>query len=298
MPSITANGITVEYETSGDPSGPPLLLVMGLGAQLITWPEPFVEGLVAQGFFVIRHDNRDAGKSTWFDEAGPPDLLAALAGNATPAYLLDDMADDALGLLDALGIATAHVVGASMGGMIAQTIAIKAPARVCSLVSIMSTTGAAGVGQPHPEVLPLLLRPAATSRPEAIDAGVASWRAIGSPAYCVDEAEARERIAVAYDRAYHPVGTARQLVAILASGDRTAALRRLDVPTLVIHGEVDPLVDVSGGKATAAAIPGAALELVPGMAHDLPTELCARVVASIAAHAHPHDSRAENESAA
>ena len=299
MPSTTANGIILEYETAGDPSDPPLLLVMGLGAQLITWPADFVEGLVDQGFHVIRFDNRDSGKSTWFDGAGMPNLIAALGGTFDAAYLLEDMAADALGLLDALGIKTAHVVGASMGGMIAQTMAIKAPARVRSLVSIMSTTGAADVGQPRPEVLPMLLRPAAASRQDAIDAGVTSWRAIGSPAYTTDEAEARERIAVAYDRAYHPVGTARQLVAILASGDRTAALGGLDVPTLVIHGDADPLVDPSGGRATAAAIPGAQLQVVPGMAHDLPAELCGGLVVSIAAHAHAHDRRlAESESAA
>ena len=299
MPATTANGITVEYETCGDPSDPPILLVMGLGAQLITWPDEFVEGLARRGFFVIRHDNRDVGKSTWFDEAGPPNLVAAIAGDLNPAYLLGDMADDALGLLDALNIETAHVVGASMGGMIAQAVAIKAPSRVRSLVSIMSTTGAPEVGQPSPEIFPMLLRAAPTTRDEAIEVGVESWRAIGSPAYTTDDTEARQRVAQAYDRAFHPVGTARQLVAIVASGDRTADLRQLDVPTLVIHGDADPLVDISGGKATADAIPGATLRIVSGMGHDLPAPLLPAIVEDIATHAHAHDNRlGDAESAA
>ncbi|GAC1536736.1 MAG: alpha/beta hydrolase [Acidimicrobiales bacterium] len=291
MPSTTANGITIHYETQGDPASPPLLLVMGLGAQLTTWPDEFVDLLVARGFFVIRHDNRDVGLSTWLDEAGTPDLAAAVAGNADAAYLLSDMADDAVGLLDALGIGSAHIVGASMGGMIAQAIAISHPQRVRSLVSIMSTTGAADVGQPRADIFPLLLRPVPTTREEAIEAGVLAARLTGSTGYPFDEAGARTRSAASYDRAFHPVGTGRQLVAILASGDRTDALGQLAVPTLVIHGEADPLVDVSGGKATAAAIPGSTLHLIPGMGHDLPAGLWERITDDIASHAHPHDDR-------
>ncbi|GAC1590577.1 MAG: alpha/beta hydrolase [Acidimicrobiales bacterium] len=291
MPSTHANGITLYYETHGDPASPPLLLVMGLGAQLTAWPDEFVDLLVARGFFVIRHDNRDVGLSTWFDEAGTPDLAAAVAGNADPAYLLSDMADDAVGLLAALGIDSAHIVGASMGGMIAQTIAINHPERVRSLVSIMSTTGAPDVGQPRPDIYPLLLRPAPTTREEAVEAGVLGARLIGSTGYPFDEAGTRKRAAASYDRAFHPVGTGRQLVAILASGDRTDALRQLDIPTLVIHGEADPLVDVSGGKATAAAVPGSTLHLMAGMGHDLPAGLWDTLAEDIASHAHPHDDR-------
>lgn len=291
MSSATANGITIEYETSGDPGDPPLLLIMGLGGQLIAWHPGLVGALVDQGFFVIRHDNRDVGLSTWFDEAGPADVAAAMAGQAASPYLLADMADDAAGLLDALGLASAHVLGVSMGGMIAQALAIGHPDRVRSLVSIMSTTGNPAVGAPHPEAIGALLAPPATEREGAIDQSVTVWKTIGSPGFEFHEDEVRAAAGAAFDRAFHPAGTARQLVAILASGDRTPGLRRLDCPTLVIHGAADVLVDPSGGEATAAAVPGAELWVVPGMGHHLPPELHAELASRLAAHFHPHDKR-------
>lgn len=282
--SVTGNGITIALETEGDPTGPPVLLIMGLGAQLTAWDPEFCRMLAERGSFVIRYDNRDVGRSTWFDEAGEPDLAGLLAGTWTPPYTLADMAADAAGLLDALGIADAHILGVSMGGMIAQTFAIAYPDRTRSLVSIMSTTGDPAVGQPHPEALATLLMPPATSRDEAIDQSVTTWRVIGSPGFPFDEPAVRQRAGAAFDRGFHPVGTARQMGAILAQPDRTAALGAVRVPALVIHGEADPLVDPSGGRATAAAIPGARLELIPGMGHDLPPELFPKMVADLADH--------------
>jgi pimeloyl-ACP methyl ester carboxylesterase len=284
MPSAAANGISIEYTTTGDPDRPPLLLIMGLGAQLTAWDDEFVEGLARRGFYVIRYDNRDVGRSTWFDDAGVPDLAAALVGGdmPQPVYLVADMADDAAGLLDALGIPSAHVLGASMGGMIAQSFAIQYPERVRTLVSIMSTTGDPSVGQPHPEVLGDLLAEPPTDRAAAIDQSVKMWSVIGSTGYPFHEERIRANAASAYDRAFHPDGTARQTVAILASPDRTPGLAEVTVPTLVIHGESDPLVDPSGGRATAEAIPGASLWTIPGMGHDLPPELFEEITERVA----------------
>ncbi len=284
MPSAKSNGITIEYETRGDPESPPVLLIMGLGAQLTMWDLPFFGGLADAGFYVIRYDNRDVGLSTWFDDAGEPGLAELLSGSATPAYSMSDMAADAAGLLDALGIESAHIVGVSMGGMIAQTFAIEFPARTRSLVSIMSTTGAKDVGQPQPQALAALTAAPPTSRDEVMDASVTSWRIIGSPGFSFDEEAVRERAAASYDRAFHPAGTARQMAAIIFQPDRTAALADVTVPTLVIHGEADPLVDPSGGKATAAAIPGAQLKIIPGMGHDLPPDLVGEMVGDLAKH--------------
>jgi pimeloyl-ACP methyl ester carboxylesterase len=283
MPTTEANGITIYYETAGDPSGPPLLLVMGLGGQLTAWDEGFVEALVGEGFFVVRFDNRDVGLSSWLDEAGVPDVMAAFEGRARAPYLLSDMAADAAALLDALGVGRAHVFGISMGGMIAQQLAIDHPGKVSTLVSVMSTTGDPAVGQPHPEALQVLLRPVPPSREAAVEQAVEGWRVIGSPGFAFDEQYVRERAAADYDRAFHPAGVARQAVAIVASPDRTPGLRRLSLPALVIHGEADRLVDPSGGKATAAAIPGARLHLVPGMGHDLPRQLHEDFAARVAA---------------
>ncbi len=274
MATAPANGISIEYDTFGDASNPSILLVMGFASQMTMWAPEFCEQLAARGFQVIRFDNRDIGLSTKLDDAPPPDLGKAFAGDFSSAsYTLWDMADDAMGLLDHLGIAKAHIVGASMGGMIAQAIAIKHPVRVLSLTSIMSTTGDPNVGQPTPEAMAALMSPPATNRQEAIERGQATWKIIGSPAYPTPPEVVAERIGSDFDRAYHPPGVARQLLAILATGDRTEALRKLDVPTLVIHGENDPLVTVSGGKATAEAIPGAKLLTFPGAAHDFPPEL-------------------------
>jgi len=275
MPTTPANaaGIELAYETYGDPDGVPLLFVMGLGAQLQAWDVEFVQAFVDRGFFAIRFDNRDVGLSTK-PEVGEIDVvarvLAAFGGEQIEApYLLRDMATDAVGLLDHLGIASAHVVGASMGGMIAQTIAIEHPERVRTLTSIMSTTGDPDVGQPDPSVLPVLLTAPPADRDAAIANGIASSRAIGSPEH-FDEERARIRATEAYDRCFYPAGVGHQLLAIVASGSRSEALAGLSVPTLVIHGDADPLIAPSGGQRTAAVIPGAELLVVEGMGHDLP----------------------------
>jgi pimeloyl-ACP methyl ester carboxylesterase len=293
MPRAQVNGIEIEYDTHGDPGTPALLLIMGLNGQMTAWTDEFVAELEKRGFYVIRFDNRDIGLSTWFDDAGVPDLGAALAAGRLhpPVYSLDDMADDAAGLLDHLGVERAHIVGASMGGMIAQTFAIRHPQRTLSLVSIMSTTGDPAVGATHPHVIEaFLLAPQPTNREEAMDAGVAGFKLAGSTGFPVDLARIRAQAGAAYDRAFHPDGAARQSLAVLNQPDRTAALGKLGVPALVIHGEGDPLVDPSGGRATAAAIPGAELWTIPGMGHDLPPQLYGEVadrIAGVAAEAGP-----------
>jgi pimeloyl-ACP methyl ester carboxylesterase len=261
-----------------------LLLVMGLGAQLTTWPDGFVDGLRQRGFFVIRYDNRDCGLSTKFD--GLPDIAALFTGTdlLSVAYRIEDMADDGAALLAALGIAKAHVVGASMGGMITQALVINHPELFLSACSIMSTTGDRAVGAPSGEAMTALLRPVATSREEAIQASVEGSLVIGSPGYPVDVRILRERAAAAYDRSYCPDGTVRQLGAILGSPDRTEGLHRVDMPFLVVHGEADPLVTPSGGDATAAAVPGSKLLTFPGMGHDLPEALWGTITDAIVAN--------------
>jgi pimeloyl-ACP methyl ester carboxylesterase len=255
---------------------------MGLGAQLIAWHPDFRQLLADRGFHVIVHDNRDVGLSSKIEDGPVPDLAAAFAGDTSSAsYTLSDMAADSMGVLDALGIDQAHVVGASMGGMIAQTIAIEHPHRVKTLCSIMSMTGADGVGTPSGEAIGVLLKAPAQTREEAIANSIEASKVIGSPAYPTPDDVLAERAAAAYDRCFHPMGVARQLVAIRASGDRTPALEQLDVPTLVIHGDVDPLVTVSGGEATAKAIPGAELLVIEGMGHDNPAQLWPRIVDAI-----------------
>ncbi len=284
MPKAHANGIDIEYVTDGDPADRPLLLVMGLGAQLITWPQGFVDELCGRGFFVIRFDNRDSGFSTKF--AGMPQITALFGGEPSSApYLIEDMADDAAGLLAELGFSKVHVVGASLGGMITQALAIHHQERLLSVCSIMSTTGDRSVGAPTNEAIMALLRPIATSREEAIEASVEGSKAIGSPAYPVDEHVLRIRAAAAYDRSYSPEGTARQLAAILASPDRTEGLHGVELPFLVLHGEADPLVTLSGGQATAQAVPGAKLVTYPGMGHDLPELLWNDMADAIVANA-------------
>lgn len=274
MPRAKADGVELEYDSFGDPADPPLLLIMGLATQMTGWPPEFCELLAARGFHVTRFDNRDIGLSTQLDGLPAPDLMAIMGGDpSTAPYLLEDMARDALGVLDAVGAPRAHIVGASMGGMIAQELAIKHPERVRSLCSIMSTTGERSVGQPSQAAMAALLLPAAADREGAIERGVTVLKVISSPGYPPTEEWMRDRIGDAFDRAYHPAGGARQLAAIVASPDRTEALRALSVPTIVLHGEDDQLVDVSGGKATAAAIPGAELVLFPGLGHDLPEAL-------------------------
>jgi pimeloyl-ACP methyl ester carboxylesterase len=280
-----SNGLDIAHETFGDPGDPPLLLVMGLAAQMLLWREELCELLGERGFFVIRFDNRDVGRSS--KTPGPPPRIwpALLGRRVDAAYTLDDLADDAVGLLDELGIEAAHVVGASMGGMIAQTIAARHPDRVLSLTSIMSTTGDRKVGRARRRMLPILLRRARPGRARNVARAVRVFRAIGSPGFPFDEEGVRELAGRSYDRCFHPAGAAHQLAAILASGDRTTALRSIRAPTLVIHGTDDPLVDVSGARATAAAIPDAQLMLIDGMGHDLPRQLWPRIVDAIRANA-------------
>lgn len=283
MPTAHGNGIDIEYVTAGDPSDPPLLLVMGLGAQLITWPEGFVDQLAARGFFTVRYDNRDSGLSTKFE--GVPDFVGLFGGDAgSVPYTIEDMADDAVALLDELGLGRVHVVGASMGGMITQALVINHADRFLSACSIMSTTGDRNVGAPTGEAVAALLRPPATSREEAVAASIEGSKVISSPGFPFDVDLATRRAEEAYDRSYCPDGTARQLAAILGASDRTEGLTRVTLPFLVIHGEGDPLVTVSGGKATAAAVPGSQILLFPGMGHDLPEELWDPIIDAIVAN--------------
>jgi len=287
MANLTANGIRIEYETIGDQRQPPLLLIMGLGAQMIFWDDDFCREIAGRGFHVIRFDNRDCGLSTHFPEMGVPDVVkavtAALAGEKVEApYSLGDMAADTVALLDGLGIPRAHIVGASMGGTIAQTIAINHPARVLSLASIMSTTGNQELPQAKPEALSVLLTPTPSDRAEFVDHMVQSFRTIGSPGFELDEARFRDRVGRAFDRSYDPAGVARQLVAALADGDRKPRLGSVHAPTVVIHGREDPLVPVEAGKDTADAIPGARLVVIDGMGHDLPRGAWPQIIDAIA----------------
>jgi pimeloyl-ACP methyl ester carboxylesterase len=265
MPRAYGNGVELEYETVGDPAGRPLLLVQGLGAQLISVEDGLCQELASRGFLVVRYDNRDAGLSTWFDHARPVNLAAVWGGDhSTLAYTLEDMADDAVAVLDAAGVEAAHVAGISLGGMIAQLLVTSHPARVRSLASIMSTTGDRAVGQPTGAAASVLMSSMPGDRERYIEQAVVNTRAISSgTAYPFDEEEVRRG-------AYHPKGTGRQFAAILAAGDRTAALGQIRVPTVVVHGEEDQIIGVSGGEATAAAIPGARLLRVPGLGHELP----------------------------
>lgn len=277
-------GIDIAYQRLGKSDSPAVLLIMGIAAQSIHWPESFCHALVDGGLQVIRFDNRDSGLSTHLNDAPAPNLRAALAGDLSAvSYTLSDMAADAVGLLDFLDIAKAHVVGASMGGQIAQTLAIEHPDRVRSLTSMMSTTGNMQVGQPSPEVLrEVFSGPPAITRDEVIQQMIRGQRAVGSPGYPSDENEIAVRAGRAYDRCYDPVGTARQAVATVASGDRTERLRHLKVPTLVIHGLADRMCHISGGRATAEAVPGAELIQIEGMGHNLPPGLRSQLAELIA----------------
>lgn len=286
MPRLRSNGLELEYDTFGSPSDPPLVLVMGLGAQMITWDAAFCELLAAQGFHVVRFDNRDIGLSEYLDELPTPDLGAIAAGDRTTVpYLLADMASDVVGVLDALGFEKAHVVGASMGGMIVQQLAIDHPDRLLSLCSIMSTTGDPTVGQADPAALQALLRPPAVGREAAIAQSVDTLRILSSPGFPSTEEFFVAKATTAYDRAYHPAGGGRQMAAIVASPDRTAGLAGVRLRSLVIHGEADPLIGVSGGKATAAAIPDAELLIIAGMGHDLPRGAWTAIAQAIARNA-------------
>jgi len=290
MPNVTANGIQIEYDTFGDSSFPALLLVAGNGAQIYFWDAEFCELLVKKGYFVIRFDNRDAGLSTKFEEAGIPDFPAAIkalmAGKPVEsAYTLDDMADDAVGLLNALGIEKAHICGASMGGMIAQVIAYRHPKHVLSLTSIMSTTGNPDLPQAKPETIAAVLAPAPAERGAYVEHNMNIWRKIWSPGFPFEEKRARTFIEKSYDRSYYPQGAARQNIALIANGDRRESLSTIAVPTLVIHGADDPLIPVEGGKDTARVIPGARLFIINGMGHDMPKGVWAEIVDTISKNA-------------
>jgi pimeloyl-ACP methyl ester carboxylesterase len=278
-----AGAVKLCYETFGSPQAEPLLLIMGLAAQMILWDDEFCEQLAAEGFWVIRFDNRDVGRSTIFRDAPmPKNWQLALRDKRAAAYTLDEMADDAVALLDHLELPSAHVVGVSMGGMLAQLVAIRHPDRVRSLVSIMSTTGGRRVGQPRPRIALRMLRPAPRGRDAFIAAHLETYRVIGSRAFDFEEDHKRRRAERIFERGVHPAGAARQLAAIITAPDRTPELRKLKLPATVIHGEQDPMVNISGGRATADAIPGARFVSLPGMGHDMPRPLWPEIIAAIA----------------
>src|SRR3954454_9432078 len=280
------NGIEIAYETFGDASDPPLLLVMGLATQMIGWPDELCEMLVSRGFRVIRFDNRDVGHSSRLRGGPKPKVLRALAGiTKDPPYTLDDMAEDAFGLLDHLGIEAAHVVGASMGGMIAQTMAIRRRERVLSLTSIMSTTGNRRAGLPRLKGLGVLFRRSPLDRQGYAEYMVRTYRIIGSPGFDRNEDLIRELGERSFDRGVDRGGAGGQLVAIQASGDRPRALASVGAPTVVIHGKDDVLMPVRAGRATARAIPGAELIEIEGMGHDLPRDVWPRMVDAVAENA-------------
>jgi pimeloyl-ACP methyl ester carboxylesterase len=281
-----ANGIELAYQEMGDADGEPLVLVMGLATQMIAWDEGFCSLLAERGFRVIRFDNRDIGRSTKFEAAGVPSRVDMFAGRRTTApYLLRDMARDTIGLMDQLGFDSAHVAGASMGGMIAQTMAIEFPERVRSMVSMMSTTGSRWVGMPSYKTFGILLGTPPRERDAIVERGIKTFKVIGSPDFPFEEERIRDIAGRSFDRGYSPAGVLRQLHAITASGDRTKALHGVHVPTTVIHGSRDVLVRPSGGRATARAIPGARLRLIEGMGHDMPRPVYPEMVEAIAANA-------------
>ena len=290
------SGITLCYETFGDPRDPAALLIMGLGAQMVAWQDDFCEALAARGLYVVRFDNRDIGRSTHL-QGPPPSLLQLLRYSVPARYTLADMAGDAVGLLDELAIDGAHVIGASMGGMIAQTLAARHPRRVRSLVSMMSSTGGRWVGRPALSSYAIFLRRSPTEREAFIEHATRLFAKIGSRGIPQDTEGVRKIAALSFDRELDRTGAGRQLAAIIASGDRTAELRRITAPTLVIHGTVDPLVSPSGGRASARAIPGAELTMIEGMGHDLPRVLWPRLIDSFAVHAAAADRHAERHPA-
>jgi pimeloyl-ACP methyl ester carboxylesterase len=293
MPQLSANGISIEYDTFGVPSGRPLLLVMGLGAQMTRWRPEFCGLLADAGHYVIRFDNRDVGLSQKFNEAGVPNMAQiyaqADAGQpVTAPYSLDDMADDAVGVLDALGIDQAHVCGASMGGMIVQAMAVRHGKRLKSMVSIMSSTGNPDLPKSTPEAMAALVSPAGTTLDEVLDRAVRVSTVIGSPAYRDAPEAIRARARSDFERSFNPVGVARQMAAIAVAGNRRPALAAVTTPTLVIHGKDDPLVPLTGGIDTHEAIPGSRLEIFEGMGHDLPEALWGDIVRLISEHTATH----------
>lgn len=291
MPQVTANDITIEYESFGSPSDPTILLIMGLGMQMIAWPEDFCRELASRGYRVIRYDNRDTGFSTKFDGAKVPGIASLLLRSMLRLpmrvpYTLRDMADDAAGLLDGIGSSSAHIVGASMGGMIAHNLAVHHPQRVASLTSIMSTTGRRTLPAANPEVSRHLFRarPAVGDRDAVIAHSMRTLELIGSAVYPADEETRRELASASFDRCYYPAGFGRHVAAIIEDGDRRSRLRSITAPTLVIHGRDDPLVPLAGGEDTAKHVPGARLQIIDGMGHSFPVELWPRIIDLIAEH--------------
>lgn len=288
---ISAGGVQIEVDVQGPAHGEPILLIMGLGMQLTGWPDEIVQLLVQRGFRVIRHDNRDVGLSEGFDCLGTPNVMVEALRHrlrlpVRAPYRLTDMAGDALGVLDALGIAQAHVCGASMGGMIAQHLAAGQPQRVKSLTLIMTTSGARGLRQAHPRVVRLLLSRPRRPDAQAVMAHMAQLLSvIGSPAYPSDPQRLQQRVTASFSRAYRPTGAVRQLAAVAADGDRSALLQHIVAPTRVIHGEADPLVPVPAAHDLVRKIAGAVADIVPGMGHDLPLPLLPRIAEGIAHNA-------------
>ncbi|MBX3706095.1 MAG: alpha/beta fold hydrolase [Pseudomonadales bacterium] len=296
MPQITANGIRIEYDTFGNPDDRPLLLVMGLGAQMTRWRPELCELLAADGHYVVRFDNRDVGLSQKFDAAGVPNMaeIFARAQSGQPVkapYSLDDMADDAVGVLDALGIDHVHVCGVSMGGMIVQQMAVRHGQRLHSMTSIMSSTGNPDLPKSTPEATAALLSPAGTTLEDVLARSVSVARTIGSRVHLDDEAVIRARAREDFERCFYPVGVARQMAAIAVSGNRRPALGGIRTPTLVIHGKDDPLVPLAGGIDTHEAIPGSRLAVIEDMGHDLPEPLWPEIVRHISAHTAQHHPR-------
>lgn len=288
MPRLRANGIEIEYEAFGEPGAPTLLLVMGLGGQLVHWPEPFCEALAERGLRVVRFDNRDAGRSTKLSEAGVPNVLelmqrAAGGESVSAPYTLDDMAEDTAELARGLDFESFHVAGASLGGMVAQTVALRRPERVRSLTSIMSTTGDRDLPGPRPEASRVLMQPPPATREAFTLQQVGNYKIVGGR-LATDDARVAETAGRAWDRGFDADGVGRQLAAIVASGGRGKLLAQLSVPTLVIHGDEDPLVPLESGEATARAVPGATLRVVPGMGHSLPESAWPNLVDWIAGH--------------
>jgi pimeloyl-ACP methyl ester carboxylesterase len=288
MANVQANGIQIEYDTFGKRSGRPLLLVMGLGAQMIHWRKEFCQQLADAGHFVVRYDNRDVGLSTKFEKAGLPDIAAIMTQMAegkavTAPYTLNDMADDGMGLLDALDIPAAHVCGASMGGMIVQAMAIRHAPRIKSITSIMSSTGNRDLPPAKPEAMAALMSPAGTNREEVVARSASVAKVIGSPAYPASPEETQARALEAFERSFYPIGVARHMAAVASHGSRKPALQQLDLAALIIHGKADPLVPVEGGLDTHDALRGSKLMLIEGMGHDLPQQVWPQIIAGIAA---------------
>ncbi|MFC7299451.1 alpha/beta fold hydrolase [Herminiimonas aquatilis] len=296
MPIAKVNDLDIWYDTQGDPAHPPLLLIVGLGMQSVSWPDSFCNGLVERGFYLIRFDNRDNGLSTKLHHLGKPNTLLAVMKMAlrmklAAGYKLDDMAADAIGLMDALDIPRAHIVGASMGGMIAQIVAARYPERVLSLTSIMSTSGRRGLPGPTRAARKVLFSaaPDPTQHAALVEHFVHTMQVIGSPAYPTSSEILRERVSRTIKRSLEPIATTRQLLAIGASGDRVELLKHIGAPTLVIHGIDDPLVPIAGGRDTSRLIPNAVMVEIPGMGHDLPDQLAEEITQKIAAHCHAAD---------